>query len=467
LFDPLSLINRKVFLLNRLDDIVIVSKAEDKTRVDIFSSPSGESQLDPIQIFDFYFVLKIDTKHNRFLISRDANISPLNVDKIVGWVDNRRCTRWDTRICLEPNYEKEAFAERKGNKNLQLKIFDTDERARDFLNSSSVTGGIIFDNDPVTFPPSKMSKTNPFRYPGQVIRPPMLELLHGGIFKTGLIGSIKIKREAGDAYFAAEIPEREYSSIKGAVDKAAQKEKNVNVFFLIEGTDSIYAFQKSIVKAMESINSDLSKNIPNMKYGALVYRDIPEGDKITEYVKLSKDFNKVKDFVANAQLQSVADRDDYVAYYYGLSQALRLGGFNKDELNVIIIIGAHGDYRADAVRKEAARKDSHASFIENTEKLFENLSDLGAHLYAVQLRNDDDKASEFFAKNIQKTMLEAVKYGYNNKYGNKSNQETKDLLADLSKRGISPTEPEMESPPYSRRYSVTRSYLSWKISCTY
>jgi hypothetical protein len=445
LVDPLSLINRKAFLLNKATDIENILKSNDKTIVPIYSGPDTDNQLDPLRIFDFYFVMKVDTKRKRLLISSEANISPLNVEKIIGWVEDRRCTRWDTRICLEPNYAKDAFAERKGNDKLRLKVFGDDSNARDFLNTPDKAQNVIFSDDPVTFPAEKMSKGNPNRYGGQVIRMPMLELLRDDIFKTGLIGSVKIKKGS----FISEMKETALAPIDVEVDKTTKKTKNVNVFFLIEATDSVYAFQPSIVKAMETINKDLTKDIPNMQFGALLYRDIPEGEKITEYVRLSSDFDRVKSFVQDASFRNVGDTDDYVAYYYGLSQALRLGGFNENETNIIILIGSHGDYRADPVRKEAAKKESHKSYIADPQSLFESLSKFDAHLYAVQLCNHDDKASEFFTKNIQRTIIEAAKYGYNSEYGNRGNEETKAILDDLEKRGIKCNEPEMASPPYA------------------
>jgi hypothetical protein len=45
---------------------------------------------------------------------------------------------------------------------------------------------IVLQNDPVSLPPSKMSKSNPRRYYGNVMRMPIYAVLRDNIIRTGL-----------------------------------------------------------------------------------------------------------------------------------------------------------------------------------------------------------------------------------------------------------------------------------------
>lgn len=244
--------------------------------------------------------------------------------------------------------------------------------------------------------------------------------------------------------------------MKNHVDELDRKTENVNIFFAIEATDSTFAFQQSIVDAMKNINSsDVTKGIPNLNYGALVFRDLPEEkvklagqtkNRLVDYVSLTRDFDKVVNFVKNQEFRNYQDKDDYTALYYGMSQALTQAGFQsrESELNIVLLIGCYGDYKIDRDRKAAAQRSRHASYFEEPSPIWESLSKINAHFYTVQLRNDGTKACNGFAKQGQVLMLEAAKYAYNKYYGNRTNPQTQQLLNKLSKdHAISVEEPTM------------------------
>lgn len=437
-----SNIHKKVLLLNRADDIRNVLKLQDKLKVDIYRAPDASSTKEPdLKIFEFYFVMK--RENNMVLLCQESEISPFTLEKIVGWVDERRCSPWNTRICLEPNYEPEGFEERKANPNFRLRAFETFEAASAFAETGGPEKNVYWKDDPVGIRREKMSKSNPNRFNGSVVRFPMLSSNPGATpgfdyFRSGIVGSIKVKKESSKSTsFDSEIAERDYSPIKEYVDEMDRKTDNVNIFFVIEGTDSTYAFKDHIIQAINAINSDVVKGIPNVNYGALIYRDLPEektpkGDRLTEFIRLTRDFDKVTAFIQKTEFRNYVDRDDYTALYHGMLQSLTQAGFRKDELNIILLIGNFGDFKIDADRKKAALKTKKNMVFDDLSTIYQNLNELDAHLYAIQLRNEGTKASNGFAKSGQILILESAKYAYNKYYGNKDNPQTKELLSRLS-----------------------------------
>ncbi len=452
-------IHRKVLLLNRADDINNVVKLEKKEKVSIYTTPDGAGQEPDLNIFDFYFVYK--KEGNRMLLCKEAEINELFNDRIVGWVEERRCSPWNNRVCLEPNFSTEGFDERKGNPKFQLKAFGTEEAAADYVNSGvEDPRGIFWKDDVVLMKREKLSKSNPRRFMGNVVRFPMLYKTESGpddkfFFRSGVIGSIKVRKDGSTnaAGFDSEIQEANYSGIYSGTNESVRKTDHVNVFFVVEGTDGTYGYKNSIVQAMRSVNGELGTGIPDLKYGALVYRDVPERDvtvngqaanRLVEFSSLTPDFDKVLNFVQAAEFRNYRDQDKFTALYHGLRQALTQGAFRENELNIIVIIGSYGDFRGDPDRKKQAIKDKEPAYVDDLNPLVENLARIDAHLYAVQLRNDGDRASEAFAKQTQFLILETAKYAYSKFYGNKGNAKTSELLNRLSKdHGVGIGEPSM------------------------
>jgi len=344
---------------------------------------------------------------------------------------------------LEPNYDSVAFEERKTSPNLRLRAFESIAAASQFAESGGPESEVYWKDDPVGVRRVKMSKSNPNRFNGSVVRFPMLSSTPGAqpnfdYFRSGIVGSIKVKKEGSTSTtFDSEIAERDYSSIKDYVNELDRKTDNVNIFFVIEGTDSTYAFKEHIIQAINAINSDAVKVVPNVNYGALIYRDLPEektakGNRLTEFIRLTRDFDKVVSFVEKTEFRNYVDRDQYTALYHGMLQALTQAGFRKDELNIILLIGSFGDFKIDKDRKAAALKSNKKMVYDDLSPIYENLNELDAHLYAIQLRNEATKASNGFAKQGQVMILESAKFAYNKYYGNKDNPQTKELLGRLS-----------------------------------
>ena len=448
LIDNRTSIHKKAFLLNRADDIeaVMARKANAKIlQVNIYKDPDKKQQEDEKSIYEYYFVFK--KQNNMLLLGEEVALTEYDVSsKLIGWVDQRRVEEWNTRISLEPNFTEEAFNERKTNNQFEFLAFGNSSQIPGYVQNGSKSGH-FWDNDPYKMKPTSMSLTNPRRFSGNVVRFPMFgkDNYDGAeFFRSGVIGSIQVGTEQdGKFVIGSSIPETEMAKMKDVVKDLNYKTNNVNIFFVIEGTDKTYAFQKSIVSSIQNLKqNDEIGQTTNVKYGALIYRDQPEGSRIIEYKKLTPDIGSITDFIQQEDFVNRADQDDYTALYYGLKQSLKVAGFDKNETNLIILLGSCGDYSVDKDRKNDAIKNGYASLITDKSSIFRSLADLEAHFYSIQLLNDGNRyTGTAYAIQSQKMILETAKFIYNQDLNNES---TREIVAKSADMQVVP--PSMELP---------------------
>jgi len=449
LVDARTSINKKAFLLNRADDVnnVIERKIDLKELiVDFFRHPSKDLKEDERTIYDYYFILKEENK--MVLLSEEAELTAFNIStKLLGWVSKRRLQEWNTRVSLEPNFDERAFDERKNGKNYQFKAFEDAISVEKFIKNGS-TNKLFWDSDPVKLGTSDMAESNPRRFKGAVVRFPMFKKTEVGgidIFRSGVIGSIKASKDGSGIRFESEIPEVEWSKIDQSISELDMRVNNVNIFFVIESTDKTYAFQQNIVQAINSLKyNDLIRKTKNVKYGALLYKDIPEGQNIIKYERLTSDLERVTNLVSQTNFGNVTDQDDYTAFYYGLKQSLKVAGFEDNATNIVILLGSNGDYSVNEARKRDAQSKGHESLITDKASIFRNLADKEIHMHGIQLYNDGSRSTgTAYAFQSYKFMLETAKFTYNKNLGS---ARFRRLTNDMSKNNFSYTTPYMEQP---------------------
>ncbi len=458
LVDPLSKIHRKVVLLNRAEDINNVVALGDKLEVDLYRSPSSDFRHSSIRIHDFYFVYKHEL--NRVLIGKSPGLTEFDIDhNLIGWIPENRTVRWDNRICLEPNYYPEAFEERRNNPELRVKAFGSSSYTDLFCSRPDDNPDGMFWNDDPAGLPARYLASDGRRFKGNVLRMPMLgyypaEAEGAYYYESGVVGTINIKR-GKESKFSSKIDEITGAELGEKMQEMAVKSSNINVFFIIEGTDPVYEYQSQILEAVRDVNQTYA-GTKNIRYGALIYRDIPEAsvmvngnmvDRMTELFELSPDLSGFISFLENTDFSSKTDTDDWTAMYYGVSEAIKKAGFKKNQLNMVFMLGCFGDFRANKFRKEEAANTNHPALIKNSEIIVENLSELDVNLYAIQLRNDGLSACRAFTGAAHNFIYGSAQLPYNMDYANPDNQEMQRLLDSLKViHNIEIREPFLEDP---------------------
>ncbi len=436
-------IHKKVLLLNRADQIDKILLKPEKELIKIYSNPEKTQEETTRRIFEYFFLLK--EENNMLLISEDANVDAYSPEKIIGWVSIRDCDIWDTRICLEPNFYPGAVRERSNDKKLIIRAYDNLINAQKSVSGSSKESGVFWRNDPVNLSKDEKASSNPNRFLGSVIRFPMVSISGGPgneVYQSGIVGTIKLKSKGGSVI--REVDESRLAKLERRLKALESKASKVNIFFVIEGTDYTSPFKETIVKSIKAVNRDLAnKNLQKVNYGALIYRDILEEnvvisgktvDRTIEFTPLHPDIDKLTNFIQNAEFDNKVDREENTAMFYGLNKALSKAGFkaNKDEqseLNIIVLIGAYGDFRADKDRQRM--HSSHPAFFNSDKlgKLVDNLYEIDAHLYAVQVLNDGYRIADRYTKGARYIMLENAKMLHNKQQEKINSKIRKDLMA--------------------------------------
>jgi hypothetical protein len=255
-----------------------------------------------------------------------------------------------------------------------------------------------------------LSKDNPRRFGGGVVRFPMFSS-SASSFETGVIGEIKVGTLGKELEAINEI---DYSGILDKVKSSESSRDNYNVFFLVEGTEAMKGFQAAIIDAVKALQPKLS-NIPNVRYGAAIYRDSYEkdDDKIFQIHPLSPSADGTVSFLQNASFRKWYDNENYTAMHYGLEKTLQEAGFNTNHTNIVFVIGSYGDYSRNAIRRREAEKNQDKTYRNDVSSIITNLSKLNVHLAAIQCRRDDGAKSQSFADQSQNLILESAKSQYN------------------------------------------------------
>lgn len=459
LVDHNTRIHKKVLLLNRLDAFSDIIKLQDQQKVEVFSGPNTSEKEKILPIFNYYFVLK--REGNKILIATQAALSPYLQKHIIGWVRDSRVSIWDNRVCLEPNFEAAAFEERRANPDFQLKAFGDLTSLQKFRESGGkAKENVFWEDDPVTLPSNKLASGNTNRFKGEVVRFPMAEFGIGrsteeAYYRSGLIGTLKANPTGKTSSFDSGVSDTRTTVMSKYIQSLKKRSEKINIFFVVEGTACTYAYQQQLTEAISAIRKEAKKGHTELRYGALLYRDLPEErveldgktvNRLIEHTPLTSDADRVAQFLQQAKFQNLQDQDPWTALYYGLSESLKLAGFNKNETNIIFLIGCFGDFKVNRPRREDAERTGHPALFTDASPISESLSEINAHLYAVQLRNDNTIAARVFSQIGRHLILESAKSAYNSSYGGTA-QNIKALLKTLKEQyGIEAPPPQMAEP---------------------
>lgn len=402
-----TLINKKAFLLNSVEAINDVIRQKDKKIVDIYNGPESGQTMGEKTIYEFYFVLK--TENNRYLLSKEANLSTqlLEVNNpIVGWVLKSRVAEWNTRLAMEPNYEEPAFNERKTNPKLRVAAYGDEEAAENHANGKPNLSLAYWESDPAALDPSKLAKGNPRRFNGSVVRLPILNTTPK-YFTTGVIGEITVK---GSLAELGKINEVNYSALNASLDNIKNVRENFNVVFVIEGTSNLALYKEAIAVGIERVNAAL-RDVPNRRFAAVVYRDIPEAvdKRMIEIKPLTSKHEDIATWLRQVQFARWRDNDPWTVLNKGIHSALTGVGLNKSDTNIIIVIGENGDFSADALRMAKDGKNE-ANIAE--EALTKRMCEFNAHLFTIQCRNNGDLAGRRFVEQLHSLSLDNANCQY-------------------------------------------------------
>ena len=329
LINNFALLNEKSIPRKAMAIISIQEFQESKTdkrkyyfykKPDEKTSVYGESKT-----FQIYYVLKDEGSY--MLLSKTDKISGKDDRNVSGWMHGRNITRWDTRICYEPNSSQEAYDSYKGK---DIFVLAGVRPLKRFIETETV------DPDEII----KREQIQARRKASHIMRMPNLENL-----KTDY--SAETKRVITVQSMGKTLDET-VEGIKEKFEALNKKVRKVNILFVVDATESMKPFYPKIRESLNEIISDnesFDANI-SLRFGLSIYRDYPDGEEVCEVTTLTSNEQKIIDKLNATQCYS-SDKDKPEAVYKGLVTGIENVGFNKDYSNVVVLIGDAGNHIED------------------------------------------------------------------------------------------------------------------------
>ena len=406
LIDPVSGINQKAFLLNKVDNIKDIIESKNKNLAKIYDGPSTKTKASSTKIHEFYFVIK--RQSNKYLLSKEVKLSSYSMkESLIGWVRESRIEDWNTRLAMEPNFDSLAYLERKNNPNFNLFGYATEEAARAHNTQGyPVKDKIIWSKDPVNLSLGKLDNKTHRRFKGAVIRFPLFEGISKKYFRSGVIGditamSVKNKLERIDVL--------DYSSITKKVELYSQSIKMFDVFFLIEASTNLNKYKQSIIKSIERLLNKYGQKV-SIRFGIGLYTDYPEkkNNRMFNILPFTKNKEKVIAYLNDNSFGSVFDNDPFTILYHGLNQSILNAGFNPDHTNILFAIGEGADFKATRSRRVEAVREDYETLIDYDE-ITDKLAEFNINLIAIQPIDNGKFVDKKFRKQMSNFILEAAK----------------------------------------------------------
>jgi len=329
-----------------------------------------------VRIFKFLFVCKEDKEANMVLLAKSSKFSIETSTRILGWVPNDIVQIWEDRLCLEPNFDKDAIDERK-LKNIYPALNISLDGAKNYKRSPKSTDSLglisLASESTEKWIPAK-KRLPIFNYDKT------LKIAETGYF-TNILNS------SGETVIQDSI----WNKLVESLTNRKLLLRNINVVFVIDGGAAMSPYMGSITNAIRSLNRDLTadrKDIYKVEYGVVIYRNAEDkscpdkGDISVSKFNLSGEFEDAVAFV-EAQKTITGCNDAVVpkALSNGIYEGLKMFDtrLGINESNYIILIGGAADAPAPAAKNVKPSGVSQQELV----KLY---SKVGANMFVFQNR---------------------------------------------------------------------------------
>lgn len=382
-----SEIDKKAMLMNTIESV-----KENDLQVDIvefFKEPELETRASRnSSLYEIFFIYK-ETSRSLLLGKRPSILIENIGDDIWGWVDKKRVTQWDTRVVVEPNWKPDPALER----------LNTGFKASAFINKEQA---VLYKD---RGKPDPFWNDDPFdkRFPGDWRRFPVLSKADNNtsVLLAGVMG--EIINEDKDVMSVLEK-----ARIDSMVSKLTTDKRQINIIFVIDGTKSMANYFQPVTESVGQTMSRLKTNIQTynfFKFGAVVYRDFLEGDRLVELNNLTSDTTEINDFLRNIVASDSKDSDYPEAVFYGLKTALKSIIDSPDNSNFIVLIGDAGNHKRKPI-------DEFDNTVIEPDEIIDLLVEMNCHLLAFQVNNTGQPSNADFINQSKNLILTAAKKKY-------------------------------------------------------
>ena len=319
-------IPKKAMALVSLDNIKSELGKVEIERYKLYYGPDNENIKGEATKFEIYYILK-EVKGKK-LLSRTDKLSGTQIilnENVAGWMANFHITNWDSRLCLEISSKinaKQAYGDN------DIPIYPSLNELNSFINN-----GLNNTDGSIMRLKCRTSIPDPY-----VPRMPVLANVQDEFKKqVATVGSLERSTDQTDV-----------ARIMRKLQDSKNKLDNVNIVFIIDGTASMKEYYKPVANSIKKIiqNNSLSRANNKLRFGAIIYRDYADGVSMLEVERLTSDQDKVIEKILLTKCFS-NDNDLPEAQYNGIIKGLQQVGFNKDQSNIVVLIGDAGNHNPD------------------------------------------------------------------------------------------------------------------------
>lgn len=379
--DPITKFTKKSIAVNTITTLNDVDKYAKDENLLLYTSPNGKVRSDAqIKLYNFVFIYKETA--DSYLIGKKTGFAVMSVeDDILGWVSKDIVQTWNQRLALQPSGG--AGAQERKLSNVPIKLFTTTADATAYYFNPALvnnTSELLFKDD---FKEWQMAERP--RLPVLSVEGTNPQIIH-----TGLTTPIYNEEKEVIIDVDEQITlNREYEIIR-------DKKSNVNIIFLVDGSQSMQQYTKPICTAIRDATltiSDLASESSNIEYGAIVYRGLNEdkcGNMVIQPQPLTANEQEVINFLSEDVLRiDCAESGDNKALYRGMKAAMDMFSKSKqlNETNVLILIGGEGNDPLDATT--------------NQNELIDRITELNCSLMCFQVKYNEKPAFNKFQKDLR------------------------------------------------------------------
>jgi len=349
-------IYRKALVINSINHIEEVLEKKDINSLSYLEGPAlYYPERDTSRVFKIYFVLKTNkTKDNEptmYLLARRSllySTSNLNMAKsqnskiILGWIQASSVTPWNHRVAMEQNWDADAVLQRKKYKTPAM-IFLDKAKLRKNKNFSIKDNIVLLRKDRyfetnLGFYKGNNEKMRQVldskRLDGYNMRYPIITDYGNNIYTLGFIGDVYISK-------LKKLTSVQEAKGQKIISKLKKQFAKTNIVFIVDATNSMTPYLKTVSLAIESAMRSLSKD-KNIRFAGVIYRD--KNDPLPEPIKLTDDFAQVSDFFM--EQRGLSRQKPFAENMYeGIEAGLEQSGMQIGQHNCMVLVTDVGDHK--------------------------------------------------------------------------------------------------------------------------
>lgn len=347
-----------------------------------FGPSTSSSKVQLTTDMNFYYVMK--RENGMTLLATQSKMDGSFSDQVLFcWVQEQSFVPWNQRSCLEPTWKHEDV-EYFVAKKINVNVYKNDR----------------FDSKPVSWIKftKKVSSTYDqylYRMKGDELRYPILDGGSDRVYNMSTFGTLG--GEVG--------PRPETDSIRQKQLARLRRMQNINLAIVIDGTSSMEPYYPAVKEAIKSGIQYFSQNY-KIKVGAVIYRDYADGEAgLVEFCALTdvKGITRINNFLDTGGRygirSSANDKTQTEAFYYGLNEALDQLRFNKEESNIILVVGDCGN-------------DDGDTKCPNRDAIIRKIVAKNVHLMGFQVQNRNVPAFNSFNKQLLNIIYKSLETKY-------------------------------------------------------